>query len=396
MMLGALVDLGVPWEEIDRALRTLDLPHWTAEVQEVRRGGFRAKQLIISAPVENRCRHLSDIARLIEQSGLTSRQKELALAIFRRLAEAEAFVHGTTPDGVHFHEVGAIDSIVDIVGTAVGWDLLGAERGIASPVAVGGGTVKIAHGEVAVPAPATAVLLQGVPLAQADINSELTTPTGAAILRTLVASYGPLPSMRLERVGCGAGSKDFPQRPNILRLFFGEIQTEESPIDRSGDFTPVNNLWVIEANIDDCSGELIGYCFNRLLAAGALDVFMTPVQMKKNRPGIMLSIVCEEAKVPAMESILFTETTTLGARRYPVARTVLPRTRHVVQTAWGPIAGKLISGPAGEKRFSPEYEECRAVAEREALPLRDVYAAALEAFRREAGAEKLSESKASE
>lgn len=389
MMLGAIVDLGIPWEAIEQPLRTLNLPDWRAEVKEVRRGGFRAKHVTISAPPEDRHRHLHDIVNLIELSGLSPRQKELAVSIFRRLAEAEAYVHGTTPDHVHFHEVGAVDSIVDIVGTAVGWDLLGAELGISSPVAVGAGTVKIAHGEVTVPAPATAVLLQGVPLAQADVNTELTTPTGAAILKTLVSRFGPLPPMRLERVGCGAGSKDFPQRPNILRLFLGHLQPEPRSKEQPGDFPPVDHLWVIEANVDDCSGEVIGYCFGRLLSAGALDVFATPVQMKKNRPGVMLSVICEEEKLPTLEAILFAETTTLGARRYRVERTVLPRKRVVVQTEWGPIGGKLVTRPSGEKYFSPEYEECRLVAEKEGIPLRIVHDAAVAAFRQQSLVEKL-------
>ncbi len=380
MVLGALVDAGVAWDEIERRLRTLALSGWTAEVRQVRRAGFRASQVVIHAPEEHCHRHLRDIVQLIDASDLTPRQKELAKAIFRNLAEAEAFVHGATPDQVHFHEVGAVDSIVDIVGTAVGWDLLGAEQAVSSAVATGGGTVRIAHGQVSVPAPATAHLLQGFPLEGSDIRFELTTPTGAAILRTLVGRCGPLPAMELERIGCGAGSRDLPHRPNILRLFVGQVRSPaEKDLARS-ECAPSERVWIIEANVDDCTGEIVGYCFGRLLAAGALDVYLTPISMKKNRPGVMISVVCEEQNIPIVESVLFAETTTLGVRRYPVQRTVLSRRIHVLDSPWGPIKGKVTVGPAGSQRFSPEYEDCRIIAEKHGLPLRDVYEVALRTF----------------
>ena len=381
MTLAAIVDAGVPWAEIERPLRSLPLPEWRAEISEVRRAGFRAKHLVVHTPKEDRHRHLSDILRMIDASSLTPRQKELAERIFRRLAEAEAQVHGTSPEKVHFHEVGAVDSIVDIVGSAVGFDLLGIEKGFSSPVPTGRGKVRIAHGEVSVPAPATALLLRGVPLAEADVEGELTTPTGAAILTTVASGFGPLPAMRLEAVGCGAGSRDFPTRPNLLRLFVGQV--DEKSQGQGGEqehLFPPTRLWVLEANLDDCPGEFLGYCFGKLLSAGALDVFATPIYMKKNRPGVMLTVICEAEQIPTMESILFDETTTLGIRRYPVERTVLARSRHTVQTPWGEVAGKVTVGTSGKPRFAPEFEDCRRLAEAHGRPLREVFEAAFRAF----------------
>jgi len=381
MTLAAIVDSGVPWAEIERLLRSLGLPGWSAEVVEVRRGGFRARQLVVFAPHEDRHRHLSDILRLVEGSSLTHRQKELAERIFRRLADAEAHVHGTSPEKVHFHEVGAVDSIIDIVGSAIGLDLLGVEKVFSSPVPTGRGKIRIAHGEVSVPAPATAFLLRGVPLAEADIEAELTTPTGAAILTTVASGFGPLPAMRLEAVGCGAGSRELPTRPNLLRLFVGQVEVASQ--NQPGELrhlSPPERIWVLEANLDDCPGEFLGYCFGKLLAAGALDVFATPIQMKKNRPGVMLTVICEAEQIPTMESILFAETTTLGIRRFPVDRTVLARSRHTVLTPWGEVTGKITRGPAGKPRFSPEFEDCRRLAEAHGRPLREVFEAALRAF----------------
>jgi uncharacterized protein (TIGR00299 family) protein len=388
MTLAALVDAGVPWAEIERPLRTLPLPEWTAEVKVVRRKGFRATHVAVHCPPEERHRHLSDILQLMEAAKLTARQRELAERIFRRLAEAEAHVHGTTPEKVHFHEVGAVDSIIDIVGAAIGLDLLGVEQAFSSPVPTGRGTIRIAHGEVSLPAPATAYLLQGVPLAAADVEAELTTPTGAAILTTIASGFGPLPPMQLEAVGCGAGARDLPDRPNILRLFVGRMEVATGPVRSTGDHVAAEpssvssptRIWVLEANVDDCPGEFIGYCFGRLLEAGALDVFATPVQMKKNRPGMMLTVICQAEKIPALEEILFAETTTLGIRRFPVERTILARQRHIVQTPWGEVSGKLTWDSAWGARFAPEYEDCRRLAETVGLPLRTVYEAAIRAF----------------
>jgi uncharacterized protein (TIGR00299 family) protein len=294
----------------------------------------------------------------------------LARRIFTRLGEAEAKVHGTTIEKVHFHEVGAVDSIVDVVGAAVGWDLLRVDRVVASPVPTGTGRAKIAHGECSIPAPATAELLRGVPLAESSIPFELTTPTGAAILVTVAQEFGPLPSMTIERIGCGAGQRDLDEQPNLLRLFVGT----------GSDAGSTEQVWVLETNLDDLTGELIGYCTTRLLEAGALDVYTTAIQMKKNRPGVKLSVLCRPCDADRMEGILFAETTTLGVRRWPVGRHVLARQAHRVQTPFGPVEGKLGWLADGPPRFAPEFEACRRVAAEQGVPLRAVYEAAQRAF----------------
>ena len=317
-------------------------------------------------------RHLHHILAMIEAGSLNQRQKELAGRIFRRLAEAEAKVHGTTIERVHFHEVGAADSIADIVGAAVGWDLLGAERLVASPVPTGGGKIRIAHGECSVPAPATAELLCGIPLAESGIQSEMTTPTGAAILSTLADAFGPLPAMKIERIGYGAGQKDFAERPNILRLLVGET------VDAAA--ADADQVCVLETNLDNLSGELIGYCTTRLWELGVLDVFTTAIQMKKNRPGVTLTVLCRPADAAAVEAVLFRETSTLGVRRWTAARTVLRREPHTVSTPWGPVEGKLGWHADQQPRFAPEFESCRQIAEARGVPLHEVYEAAQKAF----------------
>jgi uncharacterized protein (TIGR00299 family) protein len=310
---------------------------------------------------------------MIDRSRLTDRQKHLARRIFTRLAEAEAKVHGMAVEKVHFHEVGAADSIADIVGAAVGWDLLGVDRIVASPVPTGSGKVKIAHGECSIPAPATAELLRGIPLAPSSVPFELTTPTGAAILATLAESFGPLPAMTIEQIGCGAGQRDLDAQPNLLRLFVGTAVQEEL----ASNPEPV---WVLETNLDDLSGEVIGYCTSRLWDAGALDVYTTAIQMKKNRPGVKLSVLCPEGRIDAIEDILFAETTTLGVRRWPVSRHLLERRAHVVQTEWGPVEGKVGWQHGSLPRFAPEFESCRRIAAARGVPLREVYEAAQKAF----------------
>jgi hypothetical protein len=310
---------------------------------------------------------------MIQAGRLTARQKELAGRIFTRLGQAEAKVHGTTPERIHFHEVGAADSIADIVGTAVGWDLLGVERLVASPVPTGSGRIRIAHGEVSVPAPATAELLCGVPLAASPVQAELTTPTGAAILTTLVDAFGPLPAMTVERIGCGAGQRDLAEQPNLLRLLVGE--SVSGPADATHD-----QVCVLETNLDDTSGELVGHCVSELWSDRALDVYTTPIQMKKNRPGVTITVLCRSEDADRLEAVLFRETTTLGVRRWSAARHVLARQAHRVETPWGPVEGKLGWLGEGAVRFAPEFESCRQLAAAHGLPLREVYEAAQRAF----------------
>ena len=371
MTLGALVDAGVPLDRLNEAVGSLGLPGVKLIAQEVKKHGFRATQITVAHEPEHKHRHLHHIEAMIQGSRLTPRQKETALGIFRRLAEVEAKVHGTTVQQVHFHEVGAIDSIADIVGAAVGWDLLGAERLIVSPIPTGTGRITIAHGECNIPAPATAELLRGVPIAASAVQAELTTPTGAAIVATLAQGFGPLPAMTIEKIGYGAGRHDLPEQANILRLLVGEA-TDAAQTD--------DTIWVLETNLDDTTGEMIGHCIGQLWDAAALDVFTTAIQMKKNRPGVKLSVLCHAEKIGAIETIVFRETGTLGIRRWSTARHVLPREARQVSTAWGPVDGKVGRLDDGSLHFAPEFESCRRIAAERQVPLREIYAAAQQAF----------------
>lgn len=370
MMLGALVDAGVDLAAIQTGIDSLGLPSCRLEAGEVRKKGFRATKVNVVYEPEHAHRHLHHITDMIDGSSLAATQKDLAKRIFTRLGEAEAKVHGTTLQKVHFHEVGAVDSIADIVGSAIGLDLLGADRIVCSPIPTGHGFVKISHGRVSIPAPATAELLKGIPLASSTVEAELTTPTGAAIAATVAGDFGVLPAMNIETIGCGAGSRDLEEQPNLLRLIVGSTaESNES-----------DQVWILETNLDDLSGELIGHTTALLLEAGALDAYTTPIQMKKNRPGVMLSVICEADGVARMEEIIFRETTTLGVRRWPVSRHKLKRAAHQVDTQWGAVEGKLAYSAEGVVSFSPEYESCRRRATEHQIPLKDVYEAARRAF----------------
>jgi hypothetical protein len=373
MMLAALVDVGVDLAQLNAAVESLGLPGCRLVAREVKKLGFRATQVTVECQPEHVHRHLHQILAMIDAGRLSDRQKQIARRIFTRLAEAEARVHGTSVEKVHFHEVGAADSIADIVGTAVGWDLLGAGRLVASRVATGSGKIKIGHGECSIPAPATAELLRGIPLAEAAIEGELTTPTGAAILATLADGFGPLPAMTIERIGYGAGQRDLPQQPNVLRLLVGQSAEGGGPVE-------TDQVCVLETNLDDISGEMIGYCTTRLWEADALDVYTTAIQMKKNRPGVKISVLCRAEDVGKMEAILFRETTTLGVRRWMAGRHVLLRQAHRVETPWGTVEGKVGWLADGAARFAPEFESCRQIAAAHGVPLRAVYEAAQQAF----------------
>lgn len=384
MTLGALIDAGVDSNAIQQALASLNLPI-RMEIEKVRKGGFAATSVRIEVQEEKSHRFLPEIEEIIGRSGLTQRQKSLALKIFRRLGQAEAAVHGLPLEKVHFHEVGALDSIADIVGSAVGLDLLGVERFTSRSVPTGSGMVKAAHGSMPIPTPGTAELLKGVPLAPSPIKAELTTPTGAAILTTIVHEYTKpaenpwidQPVMSIMRVGHGAGRRDFLEQANILRLFVGTAVESEKDDPTTGGR---DQVWMLETNLDDVPAEVIGYCYERLLAAGALDVFSTPIFMKKNRPAVMLSILAPLDCLPVLEDILFRETSTFGIRRYPVNRSKLERRPCTVQTPWGPVQGKLGWRDGQPPLFSPEYEDCARVARQFGVALREVYAVTQKAF----------------
>ena len=370
MTLGALVDAGVELAAIQAGIESLGLPSCRLALSEVKRKGFRAAKIDVEHEPEHAHRHLHHITDLIDASSLTGSQKELAKRIFTRLGESEAKVHGTTIEKVHFHEVGAVDSIADIVGSAIGLELLGVDRIVCSPIPTGTGHVEIAHGRVGIPAPATAELLTGIPLESSAIAAELTTPTGAAIAATVVDEFGPLPSLQIDAIGYGAGSKELEEQANVLRLIVGQ----------AGDEQLSDQIWVLETNLDDISGEIAGHCANLLAEAGALDVYTTAIQMKKNRPGIKLSVLCGGEQIKKLEKVIFRETSTLGIRRWPASRHKLARRAHTVETEFGMIAGKLAILADGTTSFSPEFESCRQVAEEKNVPLKDVYQAARRAF----------------
>jgi uncharacterized protein (TIGR00299 family) protein len=364
MVLGALLDAGVDQGAIRAGLDSLGLPIQLT-VERVIRGGVTATYARVEAPDEHAHRHLPEIENILGRGRLTDRQRDLALRIFRRLAEAEAKVHGIPVDKVHFHEVGALDSIADIAGAAIGLDLLGVERFTSRSVPPGSGMVKCAHGMMPVPAPATALLLQGVPLAPTAIKAELTTPTGAAILTTVVAEWTDSPALTLERLGYGAGTRDFATQPNVLRIVVGTLAEPVNP-------TESDRVIVLETNLDDVPGEVVGYCFERLFEAGALDVWLTPIQMKKHRPGVLLSAIAPEELAAKLEEIVFRETGTFGIRRHPATRSKLRREACTIETPWGPVRGKR-GWRAGQSIVTPEYEDCARVAREQNIPLRDVY-----------------------
>lgn len=370
MTLAALIDAGADVAAVRAGVDSLGLPV-RLDIEKVRKGGFAATQVFVVAPEEKNHRFLPDIREILDRGQLSDRQRDLAWRIFLKLGEAEAEAHGMPLEKVHFHEVGALDSITDIVGSAIALDTLQVERITSRSVPTGSGTVKCAHGTMPIPAPATAALLRGVPLAETTIKGELTTPTGAAILATVVQAWQESPAMTTRAIGHGAGMRELLEQPNLLRVFVGEATGSVNPAER-------DVVWMMETNLDDVPAEVIGYAQERLFAAGALDVFCVPVQMKKGRPGVVLSVLAPAERCDELEAILFRETGTFGVRRYPVQRHKLQREAATVQTLWGPIQGKR-GWREGLSVFTPEYEDCARVAREQNLPLREVYAAVLRA-----------------
>jgi uncharacterized protein (TIGR00299 family) protein len=372
MILGALVGVGVDPQELREQLSLLDVSGYEIEFETVNRSGLSATRAHVRTAHEHAHRHLSDILKIIDASRLSDAVKERAGDIFRRLAEAEARVHNEPIEKIHFHEVGALDAIVDVVGACIGFELLHVERFACSPLHVGSGTVKMAHGVFPVPPPAVAELLKGVPVYSTEIRGELLTPTGAAIIRTVCADYGPLPPLRIEATGYGAGAREYDDFPNVLRVMLGD--------DEHAATGTTERLLMIETNIDDMSPQLFGYVMERALEKGALDCYLTPVQMKKNRPGVLLSILCRQAEREAMTELLFTETTTLGVRYYEVERRALLREVVRVKTAFGEIDVKVARLNGRVVNEMPEYEQCRAAAESAGVALRVVEAAVRDAL----------------
>ena len=365
MTLGALIDLGVPFAWLDKQIRELPLDGFSLKASEVVKDGIRAVNVTVAENDHHTHRDYRKIKGLIENSGLETRVKEMGLAIFRRIGEAEARIHGCAIDKVHFHEVGGTDAIVDIIGTALALDYLAIERVVSAHVPVGGGEVNCAHGTLPVPAPATAEILKGIPVYGGG-EAELTTPTGAAIIRTLADDFGPLPSMKILNTGYGAGKRAGTGRPNVLRILLGETEHADDELEHE-------QAVVIECNIDDMSPEICGYLLEKLLALGARDVVWVPVHMKKNRPGLLLQVISPyEDKERLIKEILI-ETSSIGLRYYPVARSMLPRQVVKLDTPWGKLAAKKVRRPGGKTELVPEFDACRKVSEKHGIPLREVY-----------------------
>jgi uncharacterized protein (TIGR00299 family) protein len=358
----------VSLDDLRGVLSSLPITGYEIRSEKVSRGGIAGTHVDIRLSDEHQPhRHLSHVLAIIEDSGLPDRVKERGSAVFRRLAEAEAAVHGATVESVHFHEVGAVDAICDVVGTVYCLDALGIQRLYASPLTVGTGWVEAAHGRLPVPVPATSALLKDTPYRQVDSGCELLTPTGAALAVTLAEGFGPAPAMTVVSTGYGAGTRDLDTQPNLLRLVVGDADAQELPGDR---------VMVLETNLDDCTGEALGYVSRRLMKEGALDVFLTAVQMKKQRPGTMLTVICKPEQASRLAEIVFVETGTLGIRRQLTSRYTLERdvvdvatTLGTVRVKVGRLAGRIVS-------MAPEYEDCIRLAGEAGVTLSEVQALA--------------------
>jgi hypothetical protein len=374
MILGALLDAGAPLEALRQGLAALGLPGWRLEVRQVRKGGLRATRVDVEVePAGHPHRTLGDILAILDASALPAAVRDRAARIFRRLAEAEARAHGTPPERVRFHDVGAVDALVDVTGAVLALDLLGVEVLHVSPLALGSGLVEGPHGPIPVPGPATAELVRGFPVVDPGVRAELLTPTGAAILTTLAVSAGRMPAMAVETVGYGAGSMELPI-PNVLRCFVGEAPGPAG--------APIETIAQVETTIDDMSPQLYEPLLDRLLEAGALDVFLTPVVMKRSRPGVVLTLLCEPDRVGDLSTILFEESTTIGVRWVEYRRRKLEREVEVLPTAYGPIRFKISRLAGAPVTATPEFEEVRRIAREKGLPVREVLDEARAAGRR--------------
>jgi uncharacterized protein (TIGR00299 family) protein len=365
MILGAMVAAGVDPEFLRRQLSLLPVTGFSVSFETVDRSGLSATYARVETAHEHSHRSLADIKEIIHGSDLSDAVKQRAVQIFTRLAEAEARVHNEPIDHVHFHEVGALDAIVDVVGAAICFEALQIERFVCSPLHVGSGMVKMAHGHFPIPPPAVAELLKGIPFYATEIKGELLTPTGAAIITTVCSEYGPIPEMKTAATGYGAGTREYQDFPNVLRVMLGETAS-----------TTDERLWMLETNLDDASPQIIGHVMDRVLELGALDCFFTPVQMKKNRPGVLLSVLCGRDEKEAVMKLLFTETTTLGVRSYEVTRRALERSVVTVETQYGPIDVKVAHLDGRVVNEMPEFEQCKQAAAKANVPLKIVEDAA--------------------
>ena len=371
MTLGALVDLGVGIEHLRRELRRLPVRGYDLDARPVVSGhlGGTKVDVVLSARRQPE-RRLRDIRALVDASPLSAAVRRRSIRVFARLVRAEARVHRIPESRVHLHEVGAVDAIVDVVGTMIGLEALGWPTVLASPLHVGSGRVTMAHGTFPVPPPAVAELLRGRPIYSTEVDGELVTPTGAALVTTLATRFGPMPPMRVESIGYGAGSRVIPGHPNVLRAFYGDLRDEAALRE---------TVVVIETTIDDMNPQLYGHLMERLFAAGALEVFYTPIQMKKNRPGTLATIIVPEPRLDAITEVVFRETTTIGFRYQPMGRIEMTRRFDTARTPYGPVRLKVSLYNGEEMQVTPEYEDCRALALRRGVPLKEVQRAALAA-----------------
>ncbi len=377
MCLGALIDLGVDLRLIMRGLKKLPIDKIDVSVTKETRHSITGTAFRVRLHDSHHHRTFKDIKGIIAGSGLSPEVKKLSAAIFKTIADAEAGIHGTTADKVHFHEVGAMDSIIDIVGAAIALDSLKVSRFMASPIPLGSGWAKTMHGTIPIPAPATLEILKGVPIAASDAPFELTTPTGAAIVKTVSDGFGPMPAMIVEKTGYGAGKKDFKDAANLLRIIVGEApsETDEKMAAPSGE-----RLFILETNIDDMTPQVAGYLMERLLAAGALDVYFTAVQMKKNRPAILLTVLADAARKDKLTGIIFSESTSIGVRSFPVERECLSRRVAKVKTQFGAVRVKVSLKDGVIVNAQPEYDDCKALSEKKGAPLKEVMRAAAAAI----------------
>jgi pyridinium-3,5-bisthiocarboxylic acid mononucleotide nickel chelatase len=382
MIMASLIDAGAPVDRLRGELAKLRLPGWDLQVREVMKGPFRATKVdvVIDRSAHQVHRSLSDILAILEASALPSEITADAARIFTRLADAEARAHGTTREAVHFHDVGAVDAIVDVVGGVIALSLLGVERVHCSALPIGGGTVNGPHGKIPIPGPGTAELLRGFPVVDTGVHAELVTPTGAAILTTLAEGAGRMPAMTVASVGYGAGTMELPTIPNLLRCFVGETEPSPSAIEIDpGDETVVQ----LETTIDDMSPQLYEPLMERLFEGGALDVFLTPVIMKRGRPGVVLTALCAPDRVGELSRRLFEESSTIGVRWSERRRARLERTMVTVQTIYGAVACKVSSFEGRVVTVTPEFAEVARIAREKSLPVREVLDQARAEARRE-------------
>jgi len=370
MILGALIAAGVDVEVLKFELRKLNVSNFELEVETIDRSGISSTHVAVRVPDEQVHRHLQTIEKMIDESNLSEKVKRNSKAIFRRLAEAEAKVHGIEIEKVHFHEVGALDAIIDVVGSCIAFELLGIERFVCSKIHVGSGFVKTAHGKFPVPPPAVAELLKGVPIYSTEVEGELITPTGAAIISMFCDSYGALSEMSVEQTGYGAGTRAYQRFPNALRVFIGETVLDgQKSATRAA---TSEHLVLLETNIDDLTPQLLGYFMDKAFATGALDCWFTPAQMKKNRPGTVVSVLCEPKKSDALTELMFRETTTIGIRVSTVLRTSVSRDTETRETPFGNVTFKVSKLGETVLNVKPEYEDLRSIAESEGIPMKDL------------------------